>query len=75
MTRLPSMTASEVIKKIKKCGFIFDRYAKGSPEIWYNPDTRRRVTIPNHPGADIPKGTLRAIIKESGYSVEEFIRS
>jgi len=27
----------------------------------------------NHPGADIPKGTLRAIIKKSGYSVEEFI--
>ena len=74
MTRLSSMTAADVIKKLKKCGFVFDRYAKGSHEIWYNPDTKRRVTVPNHPGADIPKGTLKAIIKESGYSVEEFVR-
>jgi len=29
MTRLPSMTASDVIKKLKKCGFVFDRNAKG----------------------------------------------
>jgi predicted RNA binding protein YcfA (HicA-like mRNA interferase family) len=74
MTRLPSMTASNVIKKLKKAGFVFDRYAKGSHEIWYNPGTKRRVTIPNHPGMDIPKGTLSAIIKEAGYSVEEFLQ-
>lgn len=74
MTRLPSMTASEVIKKMKKAGFVFDRCAKGSHEIWYNPETKRRVTIPNHPGADIPKGTLSAIIKEAGYSIEDFLQ-
>lgn len=74
MTRLPSMTATEVIKKLKKGRFVFDRYAKGSHEIWYNPITKRRVTVPNHPGKDIPTGTLRAIIKESGYSIEDFIR-
>jgi predicted RNA binding protein YcfA (HicA-like mRNA interferase family) len=67
------MTASEVIKRLKKAGFVFDRYAKGSHEIWYNPETKRRVTIPNHPGTDIPKGTLNAIIKEAGYSIEDFL--
>lgn len=74
MTRLPSMTASDVIKKLKKIGFVFDRYAKGSHEIWYNPKTKRRVTIPNHPGMDIPKGTLSAIIKETGYSIDDFLQ-
>jgi len=74
MTRLPSMTASDVIKRLKKTGFVFDRYAKGSHEIWYNPETKRRVTIPNHPGADIPKGTLNAIIREAGYSIEDFLQ-
>ncbi len=73
MTKLPSMTASDVIKKLKKGGFVFDRYAKGSHEIWYNPVTKRRVTIPNHAAMDIPKGTLRAIIKQAGYSVEDFV--
>ena len=73
MTRLPSLTARDVIKKLKKVGFVFDIQAKGSHEIWYNPITKRRTTIPNHPGIDIPKGTLKAIIKETGLSVEEFI--
>lgn len=74
MTRLPSMTASDVIKRLKKVGFVFDRYAKGSHEIWYNPYTKRRITIPNHPGIDIPKGTLSAIIREAGYSIEDFLQ-
>ena len=73
MTRLPILTAREVIKKLKKAGFIFDRQAKGSHEIWYNPITKRRTTIPNHPGTDIPKGTLKAIIKETGLTEEEFM--
>jgi predicted RNA binding protein YcfA (HicA-like mRNA interferase family) len=72
MTRLQTLTARNVIKKLKKAGFVFDRQAKGSHEIWYNPITKRRATIPNHPGIDIPKGTLKAIIKEAGLTVEEF---
>ncbi len=73
MKKLPAFTAREVIKKLKKAGFGFDRQAKGSPEIWYNPTTKRRTTIPNHPGVDIPKGTLKAIIKEAGLTEEEFL--
>ena len=73
MTRLPSLTARDVIKKLKRAGFVFDRQAKGSHEIWYNPTTKRRTTIPNHPGVGIPKGTLRAIIEEAGITVEEFL--
>jgi predicted RNA binding protein YcfA (HicA-like mRNA interferase family) len=73
MTRLPSLTAREVIKKLKKAGFVFDRQAKGSHEIWYNPITKRRTTVPNHPGVDIPKGTLKSIIKEAGLTMEEFL--
>jgi predicted RNA binding protein YcfA (HicA-like mRNA interferase family) len=73
MTRLPSLTARAVIKKLKKAGFVFDRQAKGSHEIWYNPITKRRTTVPNHPGVDIPKGTLKSIIKEAGLTMEEFL--
>ncbi len=72
MMRLPSIAARDVIKKVKKAGFVFDRQAKESHEIWYNPVTKRRTTIPNHPGVDIPKGTLKAIINEAGLTVEEF---
>ncbi len=74
MKRLPSLTAKEVIRKLRKAGFVFDRQAKGSHEIWRNPTTKRRTTIPNHPGISIPKGTLKAIIKEAGLTPDEFLR-
>ena len=73
MTKLPVLTANEVIRGLRKAGFVFDRQAKGSHEVWYNPVTKRRTTVPNHPGADIPKGTLKAILKEAGLSLEDFL--
>ncbi len=73
MTGLPAFKPSEVIRKLRNAGFVFDRQAKGSHEIWYNPNTRRRTIVPNHPGKDIPKGTLRAIIQQAGLTVEEFV--
>jgi predicted RNA binding protein YcfA (HicA-like mRNA interferase family) len=72
MTRLPELTYRDVISRLRRAGFMFDRQAKGSHEIWYNPVTRRRTTVPNHPGA-IARGTLRAIIREAGLSVDEFL--
>ena len=73
MTHAPSLTAREVVRILRSAGFVFDRQAKGSHEIWYNPETRRRVTVPNHPGRPIARGTLMAIIRESGLAVEEFL--
>ncbi len=55
-------------------GFVFDRQAKGSHEIWYNPVSRRYVTVPNHPGS-LPAATLRAIIRQTGLTVDEFFES
>ena len=69
---LPQLRAIDVIRKLRRAGFEFDRHAKGSHEIWYNPETRRRVVVPNHPG-DVPKGTLRHMIRQAGLTVEEFI--
>ncbi len=74
MSSLPSLKPSDMIRKLRKAGFIFDRHAKGSHEIWYNPDTHKRTVVPNHPGRDIPKGTLRAIIQQAGFTVDEFNR-
>ena len=73
-SRLPAFTAREVTKQLRRAGFVFDRQAKGSHEIWYNPTTKRRTVIPNHPGAAIPKATLRAILKQAGISPGDFQR-
>jgi len=73
MGRLAGFSADEVIRKLRRAGFIFDRQAKGSHEIWWNPKTHARTTVPHHPG-DLPEGTLRAILRQAGLSVEEFLR-
>jgi predicted RNA binding protein YcfA (HicA-like mRNA interferase family) len=72
MGRLAGFSAAEVISRLRRSGFVFDRQAKGSHEIWRNPATGRRTTIPHHPG-DLPEGTVRAIIREAGLSVDDFV--
>ena len=74
MGRLSGYRYRDIIKRLKKCGFQFDRQAAGSHEIWYNPVSDRYTTIPNHPG-DMPEGTLRAIIKQAGIEAEDFLGS
>ncbi len=72
MSYLPALKYREVIERLRAHGFIFDRQAKGSHEIWYNPTTKKRTTIPHHPGT-LPLGTLRAIIRQAGLTVDEFL--
>jgi predicted RNA binding protein YcfA (HicA-like mRNA interferase family) len=72
MGRLAGFKYRKIIKRLKKFGFMFDRHAAGSHEIWYNPDTNRYTTIPNHSG-DVPEGTLRAILKQANISPEDFL--
>lgn len=66
MSRIVPLKPSEVIRKLRRAGFIFDRHAKGSHEIWWNPNTHCRTVVPNHPGKDIPMGTLREIVRAAG---------
>jgi predicted RNA binding protein YcfA (HicA-like mRNA interferase family) len=61
------------VRKLWKAGFVFDRNAKGSHEIWMHPQKRHRTTIPNHAG-DMPEGTLRAILKQANITPDEFLK-
>ncbi|MFW5737988.1 MAG: type II toxin-antitoxin system HicA family toxin [Spirochaetota bacterium] len=72
MGRLAGFSYRDVTKKLRRLGFVLDRTARGSHEIWWHPGTRKRTTIPNHPG-DLPEGTVRAIAKQAGFSVEDFL--
>ena len=73
MGRLSGFTADEVLTKLRRAGFVFDRQAKGSHEIWWNPETRARTTVPHHPG-DLPEGTLHAILRQAGLTMDDFLR-
>lgn len=74
MGRLSGFRYREIIRRLKKFGFAFDRQAAGSHEIWYCEATGRYTTIPNHSG-DLPEGTLRAILQQAGVSPDEFLQS
>ena len=72
MTKLPSLSGKEVIKALSKAGYIVD-HQKGSHIILRNLDPPyRRLTIPNHPM--IAKGTLHAIVRQAGLTLEEFLK-
>jgi predicted RNA binding protein YcfA (HicA-like mRNA interferase family) len=55
-----------------RAGFVTDRIV-GSHHIMAFPgDPTRTVTVPVHAGRDLKPGTLRSIIRQAGFSVEEF---
>lgn len=70
---LPLLSGIEVIKKLKKCGFIVVRQ-KGSHvrlEKYDFENTKTiKLTVPNHP--QIKKGTLKSIIEAANLSVKDF---
>jgi len=72
MGRLAGFSYRDVVKRLRKLGFKFYRQCKGSHEIWFNPETRQKVTIPRHSG-DIQEGTLKCILKVAGIEVEIFL--
>ena len=73
MSKLPAYTYKDVIKKLKSAGFIYDRNAKGSHEVWYHPEKKLRTTVTNHPGT-LSKGVVRAIIRQIGTTPDEFLK-
>lgn len=72
MGRLAGYRYRDIIKRLKEHGLRFHRQAAGSHEIWFNESLRRYTTIPNHPG-DMPEGTLRAILRQAGVEVNQFL--
>jgi predicted RNA binding protein YcfA (HicA-like mRNA interferase family) len=58
------MTVREVLKVLKSDGWI-EKSQKGSHLQLEHPTKKGKVTVPVH-GGDIPKGTLKSILKQAG---------
>jgi predicted RNA binding protein YcfA (HicA-like mRNA interferase family) len=74
MGRLAGFKYREVASKLRTFGFAFDRPGPGSHEVWRNPATGRKVTLPHH-SRDMAEGTLRAILREAGINPDEFLKA
>ena len=69
MSNSPSLTPKDVVRILKKKGFVLDR-SRGSHQIWLHPDSNKRAVVPMH-NKDIPTGTLYAILKQAGIEKDE----
>ena len=72
MSKFPALTDKQVIKKLRKVGFRFYRYAKGNHEMWVRDIDGKIAIIPRHPGKIIKRKTLKNIIEATGLSIKEF---
>lgn len=70
--RLPSLKAKEVIKALKKAGFV-ERPSSGKHLVLKHPIFKKIIPIPIHGSKDLKRGTLFGIIEMAGLSVKEFI--
>jgi predicted RNA binding protein YcfA (HicA-like mRNA interferase family) len=69
---LPVVNGRQVIRALMRAGFVVDRIAGSHYVLAHPQDLRRTVTVPVHAGRDLKRGTLRSIIRQAGFTVEEF---
>jgi len=64
------ISGAECIKALGKIGFEVYRQ-RGSHVVLVRKSPHTQTTIPNH--KELDRGTLRAIIRQTGLTVEEFV--
>ncbi len=76
MTKLPIVSSDNVIRALRKAGFIYaPKRGKGSHIALYRSDEsgrKRLVIIPKRKA--LPRGTLSAIVEQAGLTTEDFLR-
>lgn len=73
MPKLPSFKPREIVKKLKKLGFI-EHHQVGSHLTMKHPLTGHRAVIPLHL-KDIKKGTLLSLLREAGVEKDRFVNA
>jgi predicted RNA binding protein YcfA (HicA-like mRNA interferase family) len=73
MARLPQITARELIRFLKSQGFAEDRQAGSHLTLWHE-GRKISLTVPVHTGADLGRGLTVRILKDAGFSVEDYLR-
>jgi len=71
MSKLPVVSGKKCVKILGKAGFYFKR-REGSHVTLRRDTPFTQVVVPDH--KELDRGTLRAIIRQAGLSVDEFVR-
>ena len=73
MSRMPQVTAQDLIRFLKSQGFAEDRQSGSHLTLWHAQRTFS-VTIPVHSGCDLGRGLAVRILKDAGFSVDDYLR-
>ena len=71
MSRLPQVSGREVVSALCKLGYEPDRQKGSHIILRHARPPYRRLVVPDH--KEVAKGTLRALIREAGLTVDEFL--
>jgi predicted RNA binding protein YcfA (HicA-like mRNA interferase family) len=72
VSTLPHVSGRKVVQALLQIGYEKDRQ-KGSHIVMRQVSyPHRRIVVPDH--KEVAKGTMRAIIRHAGLTVEEFIK-
>ena len=72
MSRIPALKSKDVLRVLRRAGFVV-HHVTGSHYILKHPGRAGlRVTLPWH-NKDLKLGTLRSIVEQAGYTIDEFV--
>lgn len=71
-TRLPAVSAKQVMQAIEQDGWFLSR-TSGSHFIYKKEGVRNFVNVPRHGAKSLKKGTLHAIVHATGMTDERFM--
>jgi predicted RNA binding protein YcfA (HicA-like mRNA interferase family) len=72
MTRMPQVTARELVQFLKAHGFVEDRQSGSHLTLWHE-ERQVAVTVPMHTGSDIGRGLAVRILKDAGFTVDDYL--
>jgi predicted RNA binding protein YcfA (HicA-like mRNA interferase family) len=72
MSRFPTIRAAELVKFLKAHGYVEDRQ-RGSHLILRHSESKRSVAVPIHTGHDLGRGLALQILKQTGFTTDEFL--
>lgn len=73
MAKLGIYRPREIIRAFERDGWTLKHHT-GSHAILEKAGHEATLSIPDHPGKDVKRGTMRALIRDAGLNVDDFLK-
>jgi predicted RNA binding protein YcfA (HicA-like mRNA interferase family) len=73
VSALPILSGRQLVKVLGRLGYAVDRQRGSHIILRHSEPPHRRLVVPDH--AEIAKGTLRALLRDAGLTVDELRRT